>query len=142
MKDEYWCPIRKTTSIISVEYGHAHATLFATDVHVQEGPPFAIRLDLEKNLRTRHTETSTYLDAAELARGEIFRLKLVELDDDHVIEGLSRSLQHAENTEGPWRLVLYLRGRHEFTVKPEFQKTGGHRSLALRVIEHSAGATA
>jgi|SRR5215203_889015 len=106
MRHEDWWPIRKTTSIISVEYGHTHATLFATDVRVHEGPPFAIGFDLEKNLRTRHTGTGTYLDAEELARGEIRQLKWVVLDDAHVMEGLSSALRHAESTEAPWRLLL------------------------------------
>lgn len=138
MKHEDWWPIRKTTSIISVEYGHTQATLFATDVRVHEGPPFAIRLDLEKNLRTRHTGTGTYLDAEELAGGEIRRLKWVVLDDTHVMEGLRSSLEHAESTEAPWRLVLDLRGRHEFAVEPELQRAGGHTSLLLRVKDSGA----
>jgi hypothetical protein len=142
MNDDYWWPIRKTASIISVEYGYTHATLFATDVQVQEGPPFAIRVSLEKNLLARHTGTGTYLDAAELARGEIRRLKWVVLDDSHVIEGLSRILEQAEDIEAPWRLFLDLRGRHEFAVEPEFQRTGGHQSLILSVIGHSNGAKA
>lgn len=139
MNDEHWSPIRKTTSIISVEYGYTHGSLFATDVEVQEGPPFAIKLDLEKNLRTRHTGTGTYLDAADLAGGEIRRLKWVVLDDSHVMEGLRRTLEHAEDIATPWRLFLLLRGRHEFAVEPEFRKTGGHKSLILRVLGNSSG---
>ncbi len=135
MSDKYWWSLRKTLTIIYVEYAHAHAKLFATDAQLQKGPPVALKLDLEKNLRTRFTGSGTYVDAVELAGGEIGQLTRVEISDDQIRKQLGRILSRAEERVPPWQLFLKLRGLHEFTVQPEYRVSGEHRTLVLHVLE-------
>ncbi len=135
MADQRWWSLRKTTSQIYVEYDHTHATLFATDVRMQKGPPIAIGLDLEKNVRTHHTSVGTYVDAKALADGAIRQLKRVELHDEHVLTGLRHFLRDTGSETAPWRLIVRLKGRHEFSVKPEYRNQGQGGVLILRVVE-------
>jgi len=131
MTDKLWRRLRKGTSLIYVEYGLTPATLFATDVRMQKGPPITIGLDLGKNLRTRNIQENTYIDAKELADGEMRRLKRMELHDAYVLTHLRRFLRDTNYGAAPWRLVVSLEGQHEFPV--EAQLRGG--DLILRVVE-------
>ncbi|MEX2376732.1 MAG: hypothetical protein WD848_01725 [Dehalococcoidia bacterium] len=102
---------------------------------MQKGPPVTIELDLGKNLRTRNTDEYTYIDAMELAEGEITRLEQLSLNDPHVMKGLTRLLRDAEPSVTPWRLAVNLKGRHEFDVHPEIRGREEATDLRLRVVE-------
>lgn len=126
-----WWSLRKGPALIYIEYGHTNADLHATDFRLHKGPPVTVELDLEHNLRTRHKGVGTYVDAQALADGDIRRLTSLKLDDTHVLTGLRHHLKHTADTKPPWRLVIMLRGRHEFTVRPEYRD----RELVLRCID-------
>jgi hypothetical protein len=53
MVNDHWRSVRETTTQVHVEYGPASATLFATEIRLRRGPPIALALSLEGNLRTR-----------------------------------------------------------------------------------------
>lgn len=133
MVDNPWWPIRKTATLLYLEYGHTHARLFATNIEARPGPPVEIRLDLEKNLRTRFTGPGTCTNATELASGEIKRLKRLDLDDKFALNNLSALLRNAEDISPPWHLTLNLRGHHIFNATPELKEAGNHRTLIFKI---------
>ena len=130
--DSHWWSLRKGITHIHVTYGHDYdTTLFATDVQMQKGPPVAIRVDLERNLRTRAKGVSTFVDALDLAEGgRINTLKRVDFRDAHILERLRRHLHYTENKTTPWRLLINLEREHEFAVEPEYSEPD---HLVLRV---------
>ena len=96
--DSHWWSLRKAVTHIHVTYGHDYdRTLFATDVQMQKGPPIAIRVDLERNLRTRVKGVGTFVDALDLAEGRINTLKRMDFRDAHIFERLRRHLRYTEN---------------------------------------------
>lgn len=98
---------------------------------MQKGPPVAIRVDLERNLRTRAKGVSTFVDALDLAEGgHINTLKRIDFRDAHILERLRRHLHYTENKTTPWRLLINLEGEHEFAVEPEYSEPD---HLVLRV---------
>ena len=129
--DSHWWSLRKAVTHIHVTYGHDYdRTLFATDVQMQKGPPIAIRVDLERNLRTRVKGVATFVEALDLAEGRIKTLKRMDFRDAHILERLRRHLHYTENKTTPWRLLINLGGEHEFAVEPEYSEPD---HLVLRV---------
>jgi hypothetical protein len=105
-----WTSLKKGGASLYVAYGKTFTNnLFGYDARFRSEPSFEISLDLNQNLRTRNKTTNTYIDARDLADGDIDQLKLVQIVDD----GL-------------------LGGRHLFRVKPEPDDPGS--SLYLRVL--------
>ena len=123
MVDDHWRSIRKTTTQVHVEYGPAHATLFATDIRLRLGPPIALALSLESNLRTRHKGVGTYIDAKSLADGQITALTRLQLLDAKVIADVESALNDAEARARPWQLIVELDGKHEFQVQAPVSNT-------------------
>jgi hypothetical protein len=126
----YWDPVRKTSTIVHVSYDHTTATLFAEDIRVRPDDPFDISIDLGKNLRTRHKGVGTYLDARDLADGEIATLQSVRIDDDQVYERIERHVGCLDSVPKIWRLHIELEGSHWFNVRPEAR---GRHCLVLHV---------
>ena len=63
----------------------------------RKGPPVAISVDLDRNLRTRAKGVSTFVDALDLAEGRINTLKRMDFRDAHIFERLRRHLRYTEN---------------------------------------------
>lgn len=127
----YWDTLRKTYILVHVSYGYANATLFAENIRVRAGDPFDVSVDLNKNLRTRHKGVGTYVDASDLARGEMSTLKTLRIDDDQIIDRIGRHLEHVDENPKTWRLHVALEGSHWFVVRPEVR--GPHESLWLHI---------
>jgi hypothetical protein len=132
--DKHWWSLRKGTTSLHVEWEPgAYGTVFAIEARMRKGPPVTLAFNLDKNFRTRHTGTGTYVDAQALADGGIARLKLVQVFDDTTVERLRFHLEHTEDDSPPWRLLLMLRGReHVFDVDREFRPWGQGEHLFLR----------
>jgi hypothetical protein len=122
--------LRKGVTHINVQHGHSDSALFATDAKFVEGPPIAIMLDLETNLRTRSKTSGTYIDAKKLAE-EIDTLKRLEVHDGGIVDRLRHHLQYTKDQKTPWQLALNLQGEHKFAVEPEFR---GANTLVFKVV--------
>jgi hypothetical protein len=126
-----WTSIRKTSTFVHLSYGYATATLFAEDIRIRAADPFDVSIDLSKNLRTRHKSVGTYVDARELADGELRSLRSVQIDDERVIERIASHVQHLETVPAIWRLRVELEGSSWFRIQPEVH---GGQSLILQVL--------
>jgi hypothetical protein len=136
MTEHHWWTLHHGTTILYVEWGEAHGTVFGTDFKMCKGPPVTLALNLDRNFRTRSTTAGTFRDAEALAQGGLRELRLVQISDEHISLGLQFLLRHTEDTSPPWRLLLELRGNiHDFGVNPEFRPSGDqHDLLLLRVV--------
>ena len=130
-----WFAIRKTMTIVHVEYEHATATLFAENIRVCPEDPFEIGVDLNKNLRSRSKGVSTYVDAKDLAAGRLRTLRSIQIDDDQVLDRLCSHLEHLGKPPERWRLLVDLEGMSWFTIRPQLR---GNRSLILNVLSVDA----
>lgn len=113
-----WDTLRKTYIIIYVEYGPAHAKLFAENIRVRAADPFDVSIDLSKNLRTRSKGVGTFVDASRLAN-EMGTLKTVHISDAQILERIGWHLKRLDELPNVWRLHVELEGSHWFIVKPE-----------------------
>ncbi|MHB8867483.1 MAG: hypothetical protein ACYC6T_08250 [Thermoleophilia bacterium] len=118
-----WISLRKGGTHIHVGYGHGFTNnLMAHDVQVQvDSQAVELSLDLNPNLRVRNKATWPYIDARALADGDIARLSLVQLGDDHILRGLHRVLARSTPMPEAWALRVELEGSHRFEVSPEFK---------------------
>jgi len=107
--------------------------LYGYDSRVRVDSKFEVFLNLGRNLRTRNTSTNQYLDARSLADGDIERLKMIQISDAQIIDGLSAALKRIAAPPDEWALIIELRGQHSFRVRPQLDSSG--TSLFLRVID-------
>lgn len=135
IRDDFWWPLRKTYIIVYLTYGHAHAKLFAENIQVRPGDTFEVSVDLTKNLRTRSKGSSTYVDARDLADGQIRELKTIQIDDHGVLNDISNHLGQLEGTPTMWRLRVQLDGsEHWFTVEPSYRESNAYEALTFTVL--------
>jgi len=128
-----WKKLKKSGVSLHVEYGETFANdLYGYDAKFRTGPPFEISLDLNRNLRTRNKTTNTYVDAQELADGDINQLKLVQIIDEGLFGRLASEIQATGGSSAVWTLAIELGGRHIFQVKPERDDPG--ETLYLHVL--------
>lgn len=114
---ELWRRIRKGPDSVYLEYGHTHATLLATDLKYRVGPPFAVSIDLNGNLRGR-SETGTKIDARGLADGELADLHFLQfLMEDAV--SIARAFNDHADDSGQVELHIELSGHHRFQTRAE-----------------------
>ncbi len=133
-----WVNLRKGGTHLHISYGETHTNhLSARDVRVRTAPSLEISLDLSHNLRVRNKRRSSYYDARDLADGKIERLKILEIHDKHVIEGLRWALKHVSPLPPEWTLNVELEGPHTFNVRPELGPSKA--SLVLRVLGTASG---
>ena len=130
----FWWPIRKSPTLVYLESARTSAGLYASNLKLQAGPPIAIAFDLEDSLQSQHAGSTLEAGAKALAEGEIKGLQLVQLADAHVVGTIRRRLRDAPDTAPPWRVVITLRGRHEFTVDPAIYAD----AFVLRVVGAAA----
>ena len=113
-----WNTLRKTAAHIYLEHEHSYTNnLHADDIRVQVvGDVVTVSFDLNRNLKTRNKQEFSYVDAKELADGEIATLKSLQCDDDKVITTLAAVLQAQSSPPSAWQLVVELGGSHAFPV--------------------------
>lgn len=133
---ERWMTVRKGYDA-SVYLAFARTfsnNIFAYNTRLRDEPELEIRVDLNPNLRGRSKDTNTYLDATELADGDIEQLTLYQTEDEMLIKALDRTLSRLGGSPDTWRLTLELKGDHSFLVKPEVRTSGALVSLFLNVV--------
>lgn len=128
--------LRKTKAHVSLTYGHTFTNnLYAENIAAGIDDTVTVSFDLDCNLRTRNKQTNTYVDARDLADGDIARLETLQFDDDGVLKRISKMLDGIDPLPETWRLIILLDGKHEFDVRPEYNKINNYGSLTLAVIE-------
>ncbi len=133
-----WITVRKGGTHLHIAYGNTYTNnLLGYNTQIHEAPNFKIQLDLSPNLRGRNKQTNTYLDARELAGGEIAKLTLIQMDDERILEAIDQSLQRLPETPKIWTLTLNLEQVWPFDVEPEFRISHALHSLFLHVVEGS-----
>jgi len=81
----------------------------AQDTRIRISTQFVeISLDLNCNLRTRNKETNSYLDACDLLQGGIEELKLVQLNDNRIIDNISRTLTAISEPPSEWQSDIFF----------------------------------
>jgi len=131
---EKWISLKKGRIGLYVEYGYTHTgNLFADDVRLRTSPRIELILDLNNNLRIRSKDSNTFVDASEIAGGEIDNLKLVQLFDNYVLKKLMDIIQSMDEIPDQWYLKINLNGEHKFLIEPKFIGIDSGRSLLLKV---------
>jgi hypothetical protein len=126
--------LKKGPIHIYLEYGNTHTgKLSAYDIHLRTSPRFELILDLNKNLRKRNKNSYTFIDANDLACGDIKNLKLVHLFDNYVLKRLMDTIQSMDKIPDKWNLKINLNGEHNFIIEPELKGTDSGHSLLLKV---------
>jgi hypothetical protein len=126
-----WISLKKGGVGLHVAYAHTFTNnLIGHATRVRTQPSIEIAFDLNPNLHVRNKSENSYLDARELADGELASLKVVQIDDDYINEKLARALDPIANRSDTWTLTIELEGTHSFQVRPEVQRG----SLFLSVV--------
>lgn len=128
--------IRTTKAHVSLTYARTFTNnLYAENISAGIDETVTLSFDLNCNLRTRNKQTNTYVDARNLADGDIARLETLQFDDDGVLKHISKMLNGIDPLPEIWRLIILLDREHEFDVRPEYNKINNYGSLTLTVIE-------
>jgi len=101
----------------------AYAGTFTNNVRsyntrVRTQPSIEISLDLNPNLRSQNKSTNSYVDARQLANGQIGRLEFVQIDDERIVLGLGGVLDDLSND---WTVTIELEGTHSFTARSKLE---------------------
>ena len=127
-----WLSLKKGGFSLHVAYAGTYTNnLYGYDARVRIRPTVEISLDLNRNLRTKNKSENGYIDARELADGEIDQLEVVQICDERVIDRLAGAVEMADNPASEWGLTIELEGQHKFRVRPDADRSD---SVFLRVI--------
>ena len=127
--------LRKTKTHVSLQYAHSFTNnLFAENTAAEAAETITLSFDLNCNLRGRNKQTNTYVDARDLADGDIDELESLQFDDKRVIQRISDMLSRYDEVPETWRLIVQLDGEHRFDVRPEYRKQHEYQSITLHVV--------
>ena len=127
-----WLSLKRGGSSLHVAYADTYTNnLYGYDARVRIRPTVEISLDLNRNLRTKNKSENGYIDARELADGEIDQLEVVQICDERVKDRLAEAVEMADNPASEWGLTIELEGQHKFRVWPDADRSD---SVFLRVI--------
>jgi len=110
--------LRKTTAGVSVTYakGNYSNNLIGADFTLEESEAcMYFDIDLSSNLRVRNKEANCYYDACELSE-QHSSLKMVQIDDSKIIEGLIAALRRIPHARWELRLLLGEKGTFKYSV--------------------------
>lgn len=132
---ELWTTVRKGSDHLYIAYGHTFTNnLFGHNLQFRTEPEFELRFDLSPSLRSRNKQSNAYIDARELADGEIAQLELVQFDDQKALQIFAAAIKRMPERPKTWKLTLHLDRDWSFTVKPELKGPSGSESLLLHVV--------
>lgn len=118
--------LRKGRASLHIAYaGTFTNNLGSYNTRVRAQPSTEISLDLNPNLRAQNKSTNSYVDARELADGQIGSLEFVQIDDERIIQGLRDALDELN-----WTLTIELNGTHSFRARPKLE----NGSLFLYIV--------
>ena len=127
-------PLRKTSAGVSVTYstGNFSNNLTGTDFTIEaEDDIIEIGIDLSCNLKVKNKGSNCFYDANELAEDHSL-LKSIQIDDDKIVDGLSKA--NKKYPDAVWKLELSLgdRGIFKYTVSV----SGSNGSVLFNIEEH------
>ena len=126
-----WRILRKGPASLHIAYaGTFTNNLRSHNTRFRAQPSTEISLDLNPNLRSQNKSTNSYVDARELADGQIRSLEFVQIDDERIVRGLGDALDDLSNN---WILTIELDGTHSFTARPKLE----NGSLFLYIASHT-----
>lgn len=129
-----WITLKKGGVNVHVAYSKDFSNnLFVYNTQICVKPEFTLKFDFNPNLKTKTKTTNTYLDARDLAEGEIKELTLIQIDDNTMLKQISKILNMENLIPDTWNLIIELEGEYSFKVKPEFQRIGSSHTLFLHV---------
>lgn len=130
--------IRKTKTHVSCQYAHSFTNnLFAENTAAEATDTLTLSFDLNFNLRGRNKQTGTYVDARDLADGDIDGLESFQFDEKRVLERIFDMLMRYEKLPKIWQLIVQLDGEHRFNVRPEYSKQHACQSITLYVVSNA-----
>ncbi len=133
---ENWVTIRKGSVHIYVEYDHTHTgNLSADNIRIRIDPPWAVRLDLNGNLRKRSKTTNTYMDARALSDGGLSTLILVQVDDPLLVKGIQEAWKSDKAAIPDVTLTIDLEGEKIFEVVPRIVREAYSLQLTVKSVE-------
>jgi hypothetical protein len=126
--------LKKTSVGVSVTYstGNFSNNLTGTDFTIEaEDDIIEIGIDLSCNLKVKNKESNCFYDANELAEDHSL-LKSIQIDDDKIIDGLSKA--NKKYPDAVWKLELSLgdKGIFKYTVSV----SGSNGSVFFNIEEH------
>jgi hypothetical protein len=111
--------LRKGPASIHIAYaGTFTNNVRGHNTRVRTQPSVEISLDLNPNLRSQNKSTNSYVDARELADGQIERLEFVQIDDELIVSHLGGFL---DDLSKDWTVTIELEGTHSFTARPKLE---------------------
>jgi len=117
-----WTSLKKGPASLHVAYAGTYANyLCGHKTRVRTQPGVEISFDLNPNLRARNKSENSYVDARDLADGEIDSLESVQIVDDYIVDRLQSVIGLIHNVPNNWILSIELEGPHSFKVRPTFQ---------------------
>lgn len=127
-------PLKKSKVHIHVTWSSSFSNnLCAENIQYRFVDDFEICLDLNCNLRKRNKQTNTYIDASELAKGDIHELELIQFSDRTVAKGIIAVLNASNKDPNKWVLKILLDGEYSFIVKPLIRQIGSSYNINLEV---------
>jgi hypothetical protein len=126
-----WRILRTGPASLHIAYaGTFTNNLRSHNTRFRAQPATEISLDLNPNLRSQNKSTNSYVDARELADGQIRNLEFIQIDDERIVRGLGDAL---EDLSENWILTIELDGTHSFTARPKLE----NGSLFLYIASHT-----
>jgi len=114
-----WKVLRKGPASVHIAYaGTFTNNLRSYNTRVRTQPSIQISLDLSPNLKSQDKSSNSYVDARELADGQIARLEFVQINDERIVAELHDVL---DNPSKDWTVTIELGRSHSFTARPKLE---------------------
>jgi hypothetical protein len=114
-----WRILRKGPASLHIAYaGTFTNNLRSHNTRFRAEPSTEISLDLNPNLRSQNKSANSYVDARQLADGQIRSLEFIQIDDERVVRGLGDALEDLSNN---WILTIELDGTYSFKARPKLE---------------------
>ena len=116
-----WRVLRKGPASVHIAYaGTFTNNLRSYNTRIRTQPSIEISLDLSPNLKSQDKSSNSYVDAKELADGQIARLEFVQIDDERIVAQLRDVL---DNPSKDWMVTIELGRSHSFTARPKLENS-------------------
>ena len=130
-----WKNIRKGGISLHLEYGGTFTNnLSAKDFRARGGDIPEIEFSLDHALRTHNKQVNSYLDARQLADGDINKLELIQIVDAKVAKSISQIIQLSNSRIHVVKLTILLEIKHYFRCRLELGLLPGGGMISLRVL--------
>jgi hypothetical protein len=126
-----WRVLRKGPASLHIAYaGTFTNNLSSYNSRVRTEPSVELSLDLNPNLRAKNKSTNSYVDAKELADGQIAHLEFLQIDNDGIVQRLGDILNNGSIN---WTVTIELESTHCFSAQPKLE----NGSLFLYVVSRA-----